>query len=40
MKITIRDIAKKTGISSATISRVINNSGYVKPRRGRPLKRP
>lgn len=26
----IRDIAKKTGVSSTTVSRVINQSGYVK----------
>ena len=31
MKITLNDIAKQTGISSATISRVLTNSGYVKP---------
>ncbi len=31
MKVTLNDIAKQTGISSATISRVLTNSGYVKP---------
>ena len=27
---TIRDVAQKAGVSSMTVSRVINNSGYVK----------
>lgn len=30
MAITIYDIAKQSGVSRATVSRVINNSGYVK----------
>lgn len=30
MAVTINDIAAKVGVSSATISRVLNNSGYVK----------
>lgn len=29
---TIKDIAIKTGVSMATVSRVINNSGYVSPK--------
>ena len=28
--ITIKDIAKKAGVAKSTVSRVINNSGYVK----------
>ena len=28
--ITITDVAKKSGVSLATVSRVLNNSGYVK----------
>ena len=31
MKVTLNDIVSQTGLSVATISRVLNNSGYVKP---------
>ena len=29
MSLTIKDIAEKAGVSVATVSRVINGSGYV-----------
>jgi LacI family transcriptional regulator len=30
LNFTIRDIAKESGVSIATVSRFINNSGYVE----------
>ncbi|WP_213996335.1 LacI family DNA-binding transcriptional regulator, partial [Tepidanaerobacter syntrophicus] len=29
MRLTINDIAKKANVSKSTVSRVLNNSGYV-----------
>lgn len=31
MKVTLNDISQKIGVSTATISRVLTNNGYVKP---------
>ena len=36
---TISDIAKLSGVSVATVSRVINNKGYVKDETHKRLKR-
>lgn len=33
--LTIMDIAREAGVSKATVSRVINNSGAVSPRNKR-----
>ena len=30
MAVTIYDVAKQAGVALSTVSRVINNSGYVK----------
>ena len=37
MPITISDIAKMANVSQSTVSRVLNNSGYVKDDTGKPL---
>ena len=28
--VTMKDVAKRAGVSSITVSRVVNNSGYVR----------
>lgn len=38
--ITMSDVAKAANVSVMTVSRVLNNSGYVKKKRERRLKRP
>ena len=30
LKMNIKELARRAGVSSATVSRVLNNSGYVK----------